>query len=330
MGQWQMSKPNENAAQARSTLRDAILNGIYPRGGQLPSTRDLAYQFNINRNTATKIYHELARERLIELIPNRPPVVIGDGLAAPKDVLYQRMRDTLWTLLHESRFVGLTPADTTRMLADVAYEFFASYRPPRIFVAECNEIEARGYAQEFTLKLDTIVLPLLLHQLGRVEPGSIVVTPFFHLHEARAELNGRTEHLIGVVVQADSSDITKIATMVKKGPLGIVAVNQPAAERLRRLLGFQIDVPMMTAGVNQPETLEAMRGKVECVVSTERADRETWPRFPEVPFAVVRYETDDRSIERLRSEIQRLGQAVERVGAADESLTRSQSSPRAR
>ena len=72
-----------------------------------------------------------------------------------------------------------------------------------------------------------------------------------------------------------------------------------------------------------------MRGKVECVVSTERADRETWPRFPEVPFAVVRYETDDRSIERLRSEIQRLGQAVERVGAADESLTRPQSSPRA-
>jgi DNA-binding transcriptional regulator YhcF (GntR family) len=302
-----MRKPIDNAARARATLRDAILGGIYPRGGQLPSTRDLASQFGINRNTATKIYHELARENLIELTPNRPPLVIGDGLSSPKDVLYQRMRDTLWTLLHESRFVGLTPADTTRMLTDVAYEFFASYRSPRIFVAECNEIEARAYAQELTLKLDTVVLPILLHQLGRVEPDNIVVTPFFHLQEARQEIDGKTKHLIGMVVRADSSDIMKIATMAKKGPLGIVAVNQPAAERLRRLLGFQIDVPMLTAGVNQPETLEAMRGAIECVVSTERADRETWPRFTDVPFAVVRYQTDDQSIEVLRSEIQRLG-----------------------
>lgn len=316
-----MSKPGNNAAQARSVLRDAIRSGIYMRGSQLPSTRDLAIQFGINRNTATKIYHELARDNLVELAVNRPPVVIGDGVTVPEDVLYQRMRETLWTLLHESRLIGLSSADTTRMLTDVAYEFFANYRTPRIYVAECNDIEARAYAQELTMKLDTVVRPILLEQLSSVSVGDIIVTPFFHLQEARDALGTNTEHLIGLVVSADSSDIARIAMMVKQGPLGIVAVNPHAAERLRRLLSFQIDVPMMTAGVNQPESLDAMRGTVECVVSTVRADHETWRRISDVPFALVRYQTDEHSIERLRGEIQRLGQVLEYAGVSDDGQT---------
>ncbi|HUG13586.1 MAG TPA: GntR family transcriptional regulator [Thermomicrobiales bacterium] len=292
-------------------MRDAIRSGIYPRGSQLPSTRDLAAQFGINRNTANKIYHELADDQLIELAVNRPPVVIGDGKAAPEDVFYQRVRATLQTLLMESRLIGLSSADMTRMLSDIAFEFFASYRMPRIYVAECNEIEARAYAQELTIRLETVVRPILLGQLGKVEPDDIVVTPFFHLNEVRDEIDGRTDHLIGLVVSANSADIARIATAVTTGPLGIVAVNPVAAERLRRLLGFQIDVPMMTAGVREPDELDAMRGTVECVVCTQRADNENWERIAGVPFMHVRYQTDERSIEQVRIAIQRVGQSPE-------------------
>jgi len=305
-----MSRSTNNAARARAVLRDAIQSGVYARGSRLPSTRELAAQLGINRNTATKIYSELARENLIELPPNRPPIVIGEGGPVSADVFQKRMSETLETILLESQLIGMTPADTTRMLNQVASNFFANYRAPRVFAAECNEIEARAYAQELTVRLDSPVRPVLLDQLGQIRSDDIVVTPLFHLHEARQHLNGRTEHLIGLVVTANSSDIAAIATTVTTGPLGIVAVNPGAAERLRRLLSFQIDVPMLTASVNQPEALEAMRGKVECIVSTVRAQKVKWRRMPEVPFMLIRYHTDERSIEQLRIEMQRLGQAL--------------------
>jgi DNA-binding transcriptional regulator YhcF (GntR family) len=304
-----MSRSSNNAARARSVLRDAIQSGVYSRGSQLPSTRELAVQLGINRNTATKIYSELARENLVELPANRPPIVIGDGTPVPENVFYQRMNAALEMILLESQLIGLAPADTTRMLTQIADDFFASYRAPRIFVAECNEIEARAYAQELTTRLDSVVRPVLLDQLGQIVARDIVVTPFFHLNEAREHLNGRTDHLIGLVVSANSSDIARIATTVSTGPLGIVAVNLTAADRLRRLLGFQIDVPMVTAGVNQPETLEAMRGTVECIACTVRADKATWRRMPDVPFLLVRYHIDERSIEQVRITVQRLGQS---------------------
>lgn len=304
-----MSRSTNNAARARAVLRDAIQSGVYARGSRLPSTRELAAQLGINRNTATKIYSELARENLIELPPNRPPIVIGDGGPVSADVFQKRMSETLETILLESQLIGMTPAETTRMLNQVASEFFANYRAPRVFVAECNEVEARAYAQELTIRLDSPVRSVLFDQLGQIRPDDIVVTPLFHLHEVRQQLNGRTEHLIGLVVTANSSDIAAIATTVTTGPLGIVAVNPGAAERLRRLLSFQIDVPMLTASVNQPEALEAMRGKVECIVSTVRAQKVKWRRIPEVPFMLIRYHTDERSIEQLRVAMQRLGQA---------------------
>lgn len=312
-----MSRSTNNAARARSVLRDAIQSGVYARGSRLPSTRELAAQLGINRNTATKIYAELAREHLIEQPANQPPIVIGDGAAMPAEAFYRRLRDSLETLFLESQLIGISPADTTRMLNQVAADFFASYRSPRVFVAECNDVEARAYAQELTTRLDSVVRPILMNQLGQIEAGDIVVTPFFHLNEVRDHLSGRTEHLIGLVVSANSADIANIATTVTTGPVGIVAVNMVAAERLRRLLSFQIDVPMLTASVHQPETLEAMRGNVECIVSTVRANEVTWQRIPGVPHLLIRYQTDDRSIEHLRVEVQRLGQVQGVAGVGD-------------
>lgn len=299
-----MSQSISNAAQARAVLRDAIQRGMYAPGSRLPSTRELASQLGINRNTATKIYAELARENLIELPTNRPPIVVGNLVPVSANVFHQRLSDALEPVLLESQLVGLSPADTTHLLSQIASDFFARYQTPRIFVAECNEIDARSYAYELTDRLGAVVRPILMSQLGQIEAADIVVTPLFHLREVRDLLQGKTNRVIGAVVSARSSDIARIAATVTTGPLGIVAVNLTAAERLRRLLGFQIDVPMLTASTSQPETLEAMRGNVECVVCTVRADNETWKRMPEVPFLLVRYQTDERSIEQVRLEVQ--------------------------
>jgi len=303
-----MVHARNNAEEARTVLRDAITRGAYPRGMTLPSTRELAAQFEINRNTAAKIYQELAQAGLVELGTNRPPVVIGDGTPEAGDQLQSRMRDALRPLLHESLLIGISPETTRQSLVDITEDFFANHSSLKVYFAECNDYEAQVYAQNLTQRLGNTVRPVLLDQLTHVESTDIVVTPYFHLQEAAEKLKGRTSHLVGLVVTADSLEIAKVAEMVTTGPLGIIAVNLSAAERLRRLLGFQIDVPMMTAAIDQQNTLEAMHGVVECVVCTARVDRMEWPRIPDVPTALVHYHADEHSIENLRGEIQRLSQ----------------------
>lgn len=313
-----MAQARKNAEEARSVLRDAITHGAYARGMTLPSTRDLAAQFGINRNTAAKIYQELAQDRLIELGTNRPPIVIGGGTPESGDLLHGRLLDALRPLLHESLLIGIPPEKTRQVLASITDEFFANHRSLKVYFAECNDFEAQVYAQNLTQRLGSAVRPILLDQLAQVESSDIVVTPYFHLQEAAEKLDGGTSHLVGLVVTADSSEIANIAAMVTTGPLGIIAVNLSAAERLRRLLGFQIDVPMMTAAIDRQDTLEAMHGVVECVVCTARVDRMDWQRIPDVPSALVHYHADEHSIENLRGEIQRLSQTGLAMPPADD------------
>jgi GntR family transcriptional regulator len=313
-----MAGIRNNAEHARSVLRDAISSGVFPHGSTLPSTRHLAAEFGINRNTATRIYHELADDNLVELIPNRPPIVIGGGRAPASGTLRERARKSLSPLLLESRLVGLSAADTRRMLNEITDEFFASYRPRTIYLAECNHEEARAYAQELTMKLGSIVQPVLLDELAGRASADIIITPYFHLQEARELLGEDAANLVGLVVTADSTDIARVASLVSAGPLGVVAVKMHASERLQRLLGFQIEVPMIPASIWDPETVDALAGQVECVACTLRAYSETRSRLPDVPIVLVQYHADEQSIELLRREIQRIGETDARSAVLSE------------
>lgn len=304
-----MSARSENPARVRAILRDSIQNGVYPPGATLPSTRELAAQFRINRNTASKIYHELADEHVIELGVNRPPTVVDGRAGHATRTFQQRVRETLRPLLSEGRRVGLTPEETRRLFIETADDLLTNNHPRSIYLAECNAEEAGTYAQELTLKLGSIVQPILLEQLSPDLDTDIIVTPYFHMQEARDLLGHHDQRLLGLVVTAESSDIARVASAVSVGPLGVVAINLQAAERLRRLLGFQVDVPMIIAATDQPATLEEIRGNVECVACTVRAYAEARATVSDVPLVLVQYHADDQSVQHIRREIQRIAGA---------------------
>jgi GntR family transcriptional regulator len=303
-----MAQAPNNASRARAVLRDAIHSGLYPGGTSLPSSRELATQFGINRNTATKIYHELADDRLVDLVPYRPPVVTTSASERTTETLQERLRDSLHQLLLECRLVGLTADDTRRLLVDVVDEFFSTYRYNAIFVAECNDEEARGYAQDITRKLGIIVQPVLLSQLHPDFPADIILTPYFHLQEAREAIGNGQPTLMGMIVTADGSDILRVTSMVREGPIGVVAFHLHAAERLRSLLSFQIEVPMITAATDHPETMKALKGNVECVACTVRAYRAARRHLQAIPITLVQYHVDSESIELLRRELQQVAE----------------------
>src|SRR5258708_13920162 len=56
-------------------LRNAILNGALAPGRRLPSSRDLARQLDLSRNTVTGVIDQLAMEGYLDVGQGRRPVV---------------------------------------------------------------------------------------------------------------------------------------------------------------------------------------------------------------------------------------------------------------
>ena len=71
--------------QAYKGLRQAILSGVFPAGGRLPSTRDLAEQLGVSRTVVLRAYDHLLAEGFVEGRGGSGTYVSSElGRAAPK------------------------------------------------------------------------------------------------------------------------------------------------------------------------------------------------------------------------------------------------------
>ena len=263
---------NESASKdVRNILRKAIQSGVYHAGETLPSSRDLAEQFGINRNTANKIYQELAAEGLVEPSPNRPPkVIVPTGTAHAPD-LRQHVRSSLWPLLHEGRILGVPESLMRETIRQQVDDFFETVTPPRIFVTECNTTDVERYADELTAVLGCTVRPVLLDQLNdKAEGADIVVAPHFHLAEAREALGNARDLALGVLLTPDATDVAEVISRVDRGPVGLIGGNPASVERLRSLLRFYVDFPTMTATIDDAEGIARIIDSAEHIVCTAR------------------------------------------------------------
>ncbi len=65
--------------QVTTALKREIVTGKIPPGGKLPGGRDLALRYEINPNTAARIYQELEREGLCATRRGMGTFVTSDG-----------------------------------------------------------------------------------------------------------------------------------------------------------------------------------------------------------------------------------------------------------
>ena len=112
------SRPSALATQIIEQLRDAILQGRIASGARMPSSRKLADQLDVSRNTVVRAYETLMIEGYVESRPasgifvaprlpdvklrpsaNLPPPL--DGACAPMPMPYARIRAQ--DLVHQSR-----------------------------------------------------------------------------------------------------------------------------------------------------------------------------------------------------------------------------------
>lgn len=200
--------------QLKAQLAHVIQAGEWSPGRRLPTVRQLAGSLRINRNTASRVFAELAREGYLSCERGRGTFV-SPRRAGGKP---ERTRELLLLLdeaMGRARRLGFSPAGFAAALYARAH---ASAEGPRVrkalvLVAECDRPRLRRLGRELALALPLRVDAFLIKGLERrirQDPRSLakyplVVTTCFHVREIQ-RLLGRTG---GKVVGLPAHDLLR-------------------------------------------------------------------------------------------------------------------------
>lgn len=209
-------------------------------GDRLPSSRMLAANLHVNRNTVARAYRELSTRGLVSPRGRLGMVVRGSG-AAP-DRLRSRMsaRLALSSAVAQCLKLGLKAEE----IATLAYHESLNAERAKVDIAfiECNAERANAFASELSDALGVAIDPLVLGRftVDAVANRDLVVTTFFHLAEVRrlvrAAATGSAPEVLGIVVGPHVKTLVRLSQIPKGHHIGIYYTSEDQAEAIRRSL----------------------------------------------------------------------------------------------
>ncbi len=202
-------------------------------GDRLPSSRMLASNLHINRNTVARAYSELRDQGYVESQRRRGMVVVGASKAREQALARNRARTVLAQATHECISLGLSAEE----ISSLAYHFGlqAERLEVRISFVECNEERADYFARELSDRLGLPVRPLVL---GHFEPDQefdvdLVLTTFFHLAEVRRLARGSPAEVVAIVVAPHVRTLVQLSQVPASKKVGVLYSTTDQAEGIR-------------------------------------------------------------------------------------------------
>jgi len=205
--------------QIVTQITSMIETGQLKDGDQLPTTRLLADNLRINRNTVAHAYAQLRDRGLVESRRRSGMVVIGAEQAQASSSARDRAREVLSAASTECLGLGLEPDEIVALvqqsLARVEHE-------PVVCFVECNADRAKYFTEALGARLNRTIAPLVL---GEFEAGSqpvdLVLTTFFHLAEVRRLFHRNPADVVAIVVAPHVQTLVTIAQVPKDRRVGI-------------------------------------------------------------------------------------------------------------
>jgi len=252
-------------------------------GDRLPSSRLLAANLHVNRNTVARAYGDLGKRGLVGRQGRLGMVVRGAGQARDRLSSRDSARAVLLGAVTRCLELGLAPDE----IASLAYQqsLHAKRSEVQLAFIECNLERAEAFAAELGDALDVPVTPLVLGEFGpdEVVGRDLVVTTFFHLTEVRrfvrAAAAGESPEVLGIVVGPHLKTLVRLSQIPKGHRIGIYYTTEDQAEAIRQSLADtgveSVDVitdrddpaiagcDLIIVPSESPELADQIRGKVQ-------------------------------------------------------------------
>lgn len=299
-----MANRQTSARHLRELLVHRIASGQYTIGSQLPGTRELAIDVGANRNTVAKVYGELAREGLLQIVAGRGAFVVGRVDAAIGQEPIEQVTRLLDDAISRARLFGLAQPDLVRLAEErvrAGYEDGA----PRVSFVECNPYDARLASGELATQLGMPVRSLLYTEIPPSGPidTDIAATSFFHLAEVDRMLNGRGARVIGVNMLPDPDSLLALARLPEGTRVGIVAANESGVERFSFLVRTYCRAEIRSLITPTDESLDELVPWTDVLVSSLSCALQVQAHAAGRQVIVIAFHVDPQSAQYLRSKI---------------------------
>src|SRR5215213_479137 len=266
---------NQNAVQdIVSYVLDRLASGLYPPGGRLPTSREMAEELGVHRNTVAKAYKSLVDLGVISSTPGR-----GTFAAVRLDLDHRRLHaqqisDRLAEDILRARRSNVSEDELRRTIDEqIATIYHAP--PPRGAFVECNVEDLRVAIAEIEQQSDVRLAPVLLDALAADTTGiasnfDVVFTSLFHLLEVRellAEARPR-RRIIGIHTQPDERGLAEIAQIEPDTHVGIVVSNSDGARRFRAQLQTFTEATLQVLIQPTDEAIKNLAREVDLIVTS--------------------------------------------------------------
>ncbi len=268
------------STQLFNQIRFAIASRQFPPGHRLPSTRQLAMQTGLHRNTISKVYRQLEKIGLVESQAGSGIYVRAQGneggarLKSPILEQYPQAYEIVLQSLDKLLAEGCSLNQARELfLSEIDWRLRCSARV--VVTAPTQDIgvgELMVQELEQALRIPVQLVPLekLSSFLEQTQAGTVVTSRYF-IGEAEAIASPKSVRVIPVDIYDYTTEIQLVRSMPKDSCVGLVSLSSGilrASEVIIHSLRGE-DLLIMTAQLQDTYKIQAMVRSAHTIISDQ-------------------------------------------------------------
>ncbi|MEG4249308.1 GntR family transcriptional regulator [Microcoleus sp. AT3-A2] len=279
------------STQLFNQIRFAIASRQFPPGHRLPSTRQLAMQTGLHRNTISKVYRQLENTGLVEAqagsgiyVRAQGNEVVGNKLKSPILEEYPLANKIVQGSIDQLLEQGCTLNQARELfLAEIDWRLRCSARVVVTAPTEdigVGELMAKELEQALRIPIQLVPMEQLGTFLDQISSGTVITSRYF-IGEAESISAPRSVRVIPVDIYDYSQEIQLVGGLPKDSYLGLVSLS-PGMLRSTEVIIHSIrgeDLLVMTALVSDEY-------KINSIVRSARTIFCDQPSFATVKAAI--------------------------------------------
>ncbi|WP_017654075.1 GntR family transcriptional regulator [Fortiea contorta] len=278
------------STQLFNQIRFAIASRQYPPGYKLPSTRALAMQTGLHRNTISKVYRQLEEDGFVESLAGSGIYVRAQGheggskLQSPILKQHPEADKVVQQALDELLSQGCTLSQARELfLAEIDWRLRCS---ARVLVAapslDIGVGELMVYELEEALKIPVQVVAMedLAAVLDKTSSATVVTSRYF-ISDVEAIAAPKAVRVIPLDIYDYSKELNLLKTLPKENCVGIVSLSSGIGRQAEVILhGLRGDeLLIMTSQPKDAYKLQAIVKRAEVIITDQAS-------YPAVQAAV--------------------------------------------
>lgn len=279
------------STQLFNQIRFAIASRQFPPGHRLPSTRQLAMQTGLHRNTISKVYRQLENTGLVEAqagsgiyVRAQGNEVVGNKLKSPILEEYPLANKIVRGSIDQLLEQGCTLNQARELfLTEIDWRLRCSARVVVTAPTEdigVGELMAKELEQALRIPIQLVPMEQLGTFLDQISSGTVITSRYF-IGEAESISAPRSVRVIPVDIYDYSQEIQLVGGLPKDSYLGLVSLS-PGMLRSTEVIIHSIrgeDLLVMTALVSDEY-------KINSIVRSARTIFCDQPSFATVKAAI--------------------------------------------